>query len=190
MRTRHLQIESETRDGRTVYFSYVDGKYFEHRTREEVLEHLLVAAETAERYADFYAKRKTDPEYQFLWEVIFHGLEDLNTGFDSPFLPHFSPDDFAIVIQRCAQHRVRIIGIEVFDISSWPICMLDVCGGRHARRLVKAYRNRPGISISAVFDVGENVPDSEKCEFSGDSIDLVEALGGKRSQDNGNGSVL
>jgi hypothetical protein len=170
-----------------VYFSYVDGKYFEHRTREEVLEHLEDAALTAERYADFYAKLKTDPEFQFLWEVIFHGLEDLNSGFDSPSLPHFSPDDFAIVIERCAQHHVSIIGIEVLDISSWPICMLDVCGGQHARRLVKSYGNRPGTSFSAVFDVAENVPEREKRDRSRDLIDLEEALGGKRAQDNGEG---
>lgn len=177
MKTRHLQIETETRDGKAIYFSYVDGKYFEHRTREEVLEHLLVAAETAERYAGFYAERKADPEYRFLWEVIFHGLEDLNTGFDSPSLPHFSPDDFAIVTQRCAEHHVRIIGIEIFDISSWPICLLDVCGGRHASHLVKLYSNRPGISFCASFDVGENVPDCEKRDRSRDLIDLEEALG-------------
>jgi hypothetical protein len=185
MKTRHLQIETETRDGRTVYVSYVDGKYFEHRTREEVLEHLLAASETAERHADYYAERKTDPEYQFLWKVIFRGLEDLNTGFDAPTLPHFSPDDFAIVIQRCAKHHVSIIGIEVYDISSWPVCMLDCCGGRRASRLVKEYRERPGISFSGCFDVGENVPVSEKRDRSKEWIDLDEALGGKRSQGNG-----
>lgn len=173
-----------------MYFSYVNGKYFEHGTSEEVVEHLLAAAETAERYADFYANRKTDPEYQFLWDVIFRGLEDLNTGFDSPTLPHFSPDDFAIVIQRCAKHHVSIIGIEVYEISSWPICMLDVCGGRHARRLVKAYCNHPGISFSAVFDVGENVPDRKKRDRSKDLVDLEEALSGKRGPDNGIGPVL
>jgi hypothetical protein len=170
-----------------VYFSYVGGKYFEHPTREEVLQHLLAAAETAEKYADSYAKLKTDPEFQFLWKVIFRGLEDLNSGFDSPSLPHFSPDDFAIVIRRCAQHHVSIIGIEVYDISSWPICMLDVYGGRHARRLVKSYSNRPGISFSGCFDVGENVPDREKRDRSRDLIDLEEALGGKRAQDDGDG---
>jgi hypothetical protein len=152
MRTRHLQIETETRNGKNVYFSYVGGKYFEHPTREEVLQHLLAAAETAEKYADSYAKLKTDPEFQFLWKVIFRGLEDLNSGFDSPSLP-----------------------------------MLDVYGGRHARRLVKSYSNRPGISFSGCFDVGENVPDREKRDRSRDLIDLEEALGGKRAQDDGDG---
>jgi len=186
---RHLQFESETRDGQTVYFSFVDGKYFEHRTPEEVLQHLLVAAEIAERHADFYAKRKTDPKYQFLWEVIFRGLEDLNSGFDAPGLPHVSPDDFAIVIERCAKHDVTIIGIEVFDIGSWPIGLLDVCDGRYARHLVKSYRNQPGISFCGCFDVGENIPGGKKFQYSEELIDLEEALGGKRGQDDDNGPV-
>jgi hypothetical protein len=189
MKARHLQIETETRDGKAIYFSYVDGRYFEHKTREEVVEHLLVAAEIAERYADFYARRKADPEYQFLWEFIFHGLEDFNSGFDSPLIPHFSPDDFAIVIERCAKHDVCIIGIEVFDIGSWPISLLDICDGRYARHLVKSYRNQTGISFCGCFDVGENVPGGKKFEFSEDLIDLEEALGGKRGPDNCTGSV-
>jgi hypothetical protein len=189
VRTRHLQFESETRDGRTVYFAYVYGKYFEHQTQSEVLEHLLVAALADERYGNSQAKQETDPKYQFLWETIFHGLEDLNSGFDAPLIPHFSADDFAIVIQRCAQHQVQINGIEVFDISSWPVSLLEVCGGRYARSLVKLYCHKHGVSFCASFDVGANIPGGKEGELPGGLVDLEEALGGKRGHDNGNGSI-
>jgi hypothetical protein len=77
-------------------------------------------------------------------------------------IPHFSPRDFVTVIQRCAKHHVQIIGIEIFDISEWPVQLLEIRNGKHARRLVKAYRNRTGISFAASFDVGDNVPGAKE----------------------------
>jgi hypothetical protein len=49
-----------------------------------------------------------------LREVIYTGLTDLNTGFDSALIGHFSAEDFLIVIDRCEALNVEVIGIEVF----------------------------------------------------------------------------
>merc|ERR1712232_1375795 len=49
---------------------------------------------------------------QFLADRIFHGLRDLNTGFDAPAIKYFSKEDFEIVLQRAEEHRVWITGIE------------------------------------------------------------------------------
>jgi hypothetical protein len=138
MGTHDPQIGTTVHKGKMVYFAHVRGKYFEHLTREEVLAHLEGATKNAVRYADLYHEQNIDAEHQFLKAVVFANIADLNTGFDSPLISHVSPADFGTVIQRCAKMRVRIIGVEVFDISSWPVKLLEVRGGRHARRLVKA----------------------------------------------------
>jgi hypothetical protein len=58
------------------------------------------------------SKLKFEQYCRFLQTVIYAGLTDLNTGFDSPLVGHFSPADFFIVIDRCESLGVEVIGIE------------------------------------------------------------------------------
>jgi hypothetical protein len=66
------------------------------------------------------SKLKLEQEDRFLREVIYAGLTDLNTGFDSPLIGHFSPADFLTVIDRCESLDVRVIVIEVFTTDVEP----------------------------------------------------------------------
>jgi hypothetical protein len=64
----------------------------------------------------------------FLRRVIYAGLKDLNTGFDSASIGHFFAEDFLIVIDRCEALNVEVIGIEVFttDVEPpWKVGLLD-----------------------------------------------------------------
>jgi hypothetical protein len=47
------------------------------------------------------SKLRFEQSHRFLRRVIYAGLKDLNTGFDSPLICHFSPEDFLIVTDRC-----------------------------------------------------------------------------------------
>lgn len=111
------------------------------------------------------SKLKSENENRFLREMIYAGLTDLNTGFDSALIGHLSPEDFLTVIDRCESLYVRIIGVEVFttDVeSAWKVGLLEVeispeDGYDWSRRLVREYQNRPEITICASFDVPDAV---------------------------------
>jgi hypothetical protein len=111
---------------------------------------------------------KFEEDHRFLREVIYAGFKDLNTGFDSPLIGHFSPEDFLIVIHRCESLNVRIIGIEVFttDVEPpWKVGLLEVeisseDGYDWPRRLVREYQDRSDITMCASFDVSDAVPKS------------------------------
>ena len=111
------------------------------------------------------SKLKFEKEHRFLRDVIYAGLTDLNTGFDSPLIGHFSPEDFLTVIDRCESLNVRIIGIEVFttDVEPpWKVGLLEVeispeDGYDWPRRLVRKYWDRSDITICASFDVSDAV---------------------------------
>jgi len=47
------------------------------------------------------SKLKFEEDHRFLREVVYAGLGDLNIGFDSALIGHFSPADFLTVIDRC-----------------------------------------------------------------------------------------
>lgn len=103
---------------------------------------------------------KFEEDRRFMQRVVFAGLANLNTGFDSPLIYHFSPADFGKVIDLCEHFGVRIIGVEVFIIGGG---MLEVeiseeGGFEWTRRLVQRYQQRSDITICATFDV----PDSAK----------------------------
>ena len=93
--------------------------------------------------------------------IIYAGLKDLNTGFDSPLIGHFSPEDFLIVIDHCESLNVDVIGIEVFttDVEPpWKAGLVDIeifpaPGYDWPRRLVREYLDRSDITICATFDV-------------------------------------
>ncbi len=120
-------------------------------------EQMLAERDTPER------KLKFEADHRFVKEVIYAWLKDLNTGFDSPLIGHFSPDDFLTVIERCEAQNVGIIGIEVFTTDAKPpgkVGFLEVeisPEGAYRydwpRRLVREYHGRSRITISATFDV-------------------------------------
>ena len=107
------------------------------------------------------SKLRSEKENRFKREVIYAGLTDLNTGFDSPLIGHFSPEDFVIVIDRCESLNVEVIGIEVFTTNvepPWKVGLVDIeispeDGYDWARRLVRKYMERSDISICATFHV-------------------------------------
>jgi hypothetical protein len=110
-------------------------------------------------------KLKFEEDHRFLRRVIYAGLTDLNTGFDSPLIGHFSPKDFLTVIDRCESLKVRVIAIEVFTTDAeppWKVGLLQVeispeDGYDWPRRLVRQYQERSDITICASFDVPDAV---------------------------------
>jgi hypothetical protein len=92
-------------------------------------------------------KLRFEQRNQFEREVLYAGLTELNTGFDSPQAGHFSPVDFLTVIERCESLSVRVIGIEVFTTDVEPpskVQMVDIEispeeGYDWSRRLVREY---------------------------------------------------
>jgi hypothetical protein len=107
------------------------------------------------------SKLRFEQYRQFLRRVIYAGLEDLNTGFDSLLIGHSSPEDFLTVIDRCESLNVDVIGIEVFttDVEPpWRAELVDIeispaPGYDWPRRLVREYLDRSDITICATFDV-------------------------------------
>jgi hypothetical protein len=106
-------------------------------------------------------KLRFEQEKQFEREVLYAGLTDLNTGFDSSSIGHFSPAHFFIVIDRCEALNIEVIGIEVLAISvepAWKAGLVEieistVPGYDWARRFVREYMERSDITICATFDV-------------------------------------
>ena len=111
------------------------------------------------------SKLKFEQKNHFEREALYAGLTDLNTGFDSPLIGHFSPGDFLIVIDRCESLSVRIIGIEVSTTDVEPpskVQMVDIEispeeGYDWSRRLVRKYMEKSAITISATFDVPDEL---------------------------------
>ena len=92
---------------------------------------------TSEEHLKFEAKRR------FMEDVAYVGLENINTGFDSPSVFHFSPTDFGSLIDRCERLQVHINGIDVFTTDGGFIeCIFAMDDGSPdesfdwARRLV------------------------------------------------------
>lgn len=106
-------------------------------------------------------KLKFAQDHQFLREVVYVDLPDLNTGFDSPDIGHFSPEDFLVIIDRCESLGVRLVGVEVFSTvvgPPWKLAMLEVEtspeeGFEWARRLARRYKGKSDITLCATFDV-------------------------------------
>jgi hypothetical protein len=104
-------------------------------------------------------KLRFEQENQFEREVLFAGLTNLNTGFDSPLIGHFSPEDFLVVVDRCESLGVEVIGVEVFTTDVEPpykagledIEISPVPGYDWARRLVRKYMETRAITICATF---------------------------------------
>jgi hypothetical protein len=106
------------------------------------------------------SKLKFEEQNRFLRQTIYSGLTDLNRGFDSPLIGHFSPEDFLTVIDRCEALNVRIIGIEVIttDVEPpWKVGLLEIeisheDGYDWQRRVVRQYQERSDLTICGSFD--------------------------------------
>lgn len=48
----------------------------------------------------------------YLQKHIFHGLDDLNSGFDAATIPYFHEVQFEIVLNRAKDQKIGIYGIE------------------------------------------------------------------------------
>jgi hypothetical protein len=66
------------------------------------------------------SKLRSEKKDRFLRGVIYAGLTDLNTGFDSALIGHFPPEGFLILIDRCDSLNVQVIGIEVLR-PTWSL---------------------------------------------------------------------
>ena len=165
------------RDGRWVYYSYVNGKYFEHPSRRQVRAHLEAARQLAQRYKGI----EVDAEHKYLQQHIFADLPDLNTGIDSPLIPHFSPTVFATVLDRCAANNVKVTGIEMFDVTRFPTEFLGTRDAEHLRSLVIMYRNVPGITFAGYYDASSNLSEKDRLELEKRDAELTEALGLSRN---------
>ena len=113
------------------------------------------------------SKQRFEEDERFLRDVVYAGLTDLNDGFDSPLIGHFSPRDFLTLIARCESLHVRIIGIEIFKIIDVgppsKVMFLTVetspeQGYKWARRLVQKYLRQRRITVSATFEVPRPLP--------------------------------
>jgi hypothetical protein len=99
-------------------------------------------------------------ERRFMEQEVYAGLKNLNTGFDSPSIHHFSPTEFGIVIDRCERLQVHVNGIEVFtDDGGFIECVFAMDDGSPdrsydwARRLVQRYQGTRDITLTATFSV-------------------------------------
>lgn len=89
---------------------------------------------------------------RFLFDVVFTGLENRNTGFDSSLICHVSPEDFLEVIDRCERLEIEIYGIEVF--SGVELLKVEICPSNDfawARRLTGKYVDREDVTVCATF---------------------------------------
>ena len=53
-----------------------------------------------------------DKKHLFLVKNVYHGLKDLNTGFDSSYIKYFSQSDFEIILDRIEELGITLSGLE------------------------------------------------------------------------------
>lgn len=68
-------------------------------------------------------------EAQFLDTYIFHGLTDLNDGFDTAGIRYFTEEEFHIVLERIEFFRCGIYGIEPFIDGGFYSVEVHECHG-------------------------------------------------------------
>lgn len=141
-------------------------------------------------------KLRFEADNRYLRDIVYAGLNDLNDGFDSPLIGHFTPKDFLTLIDRCESLQVRIIGIEVFKIidvgppSKVMLLEIEISpepGYKWARRLVQSFLRKRRITVCATFEVPGQQPDRPANESS-DMVEIVEVLGGDLSKMRGAGA--
>lgn len=131
---------------------------------------------------------ESDKKHRFIHEILFAGLVNRNTGFDSLFIPHVAPEDFLFVIDRCEETGAGICGVEIFEVSRWEqdhqvdfvgVWIRPEEGLDWARALAREHSHKPAITVCATF----NTPEEEAAYRSNpgwkqQDVDLGEAIGG------------
>ena len=57
-------------------------------------------------------------KHKYLKEHVYKGLNNLNTGWDSPYIYYFSEEDFNIILIRVEKLGLGIYGIEPWDMDN------------------------------------------------------------------------
>lgn len=99
---------------------------------------------------------KQEEAERYLTRHIFAGLHDLRPCFDAAAIKHFCADDFRIVIHRCTQHNILVIGVEVFtskaDLVTVKIVADGVRSNDWCHELVDRFSGLPDLSFCATYD--------------------------------------
>lgn len=65
-----------------------------------------------------FDKQKFEKKHHFLERYVFHGLTNINDGFDAPTIFYFSSSDFSIALKRIERLKIGIYGIEPWDMNN------------------------------------------------------------------------
>ncbi len=99
----------------------------------------------------------------YLEEHVFHGLNNLNDGFDSRTIKYFSASDFDIVLLRVEKMGIEIYGIEVwkdgefFDVLSFED--FDTTPGNPGWYW-KAFQKFSGMQEELLYSASYHIPRS------------------------------
>ena len=118
--------------------------------------------------AVFIEKLQMKLEKAFLDKYVFHGLTDLNSGFDVKTIRYFSKAEFAIVLQRVEKLGIGIYGIEpwrngqYYDVKT---CEDFDCKPTDSRWYKKAFNDfaSAGVELqySATYYIPKNLLNNE-----------------------------
>lgn len=94
-----------------------------------------------------------EDKHTYLCSHVFVGLTDLNSGYDSSLIAHFSPEEFETVAARCERLNICIYGVEIFvNKTEFLDCVISPeAGFGWVRRLIEEYRGRPDIAFCASY---------------------------------------
>ncbi len=98
----------------------------------------------------------------YLNKHIFHGLKNLNTGFDADSIKYFSEDDFQIVLERVEKHQIGITGIEpwkngeFYDVLTYEDFDCDPTDPKWYNEAFKKFKGLD-LQFSATYDISENL---------------------------------
>lgn len=115
---------------------------------DEVLEAALEARE-----GDRVSVSRRTEEDSFLETSIFRGLTKLSSPWDSAKIAHFNADDFLVVLRRCADAGVEVVGIEVFTAKGKALAVTVPGANADLSLLAFVQRRlgRKGLNICATY---------------------------------------
>ena len=115
---------------------------------DEVLEAALEECE-----GDGVCVSRRTQEDSLLQTFIFTGLTKLSTPWDSAKIAHFNADDFLVVLARCADAGVQVVGIEVFTPEGKALAVTVPGGDADLSHLafVQRFLGRNGLNICATY---------------------------------------
>ncbi|MEO8532821.1 MAG: hypothetical protein ABI441_03690 [Flavobacterium sp.] len=97
-------------------------------------------------------------------EKVFHGLKNLNDGFDSESIKYFSESEFEIVLDRIENLKIGITGIEpwlngeFFDVMVAEDFNLLATDSKWYRKAFLEFKERNNeLLYAASYDIPENM---------------------------------